>query len=34
MVRAYKQWLRAGSEFRKAPPVPSDAQFRLARGER
>lgn len=30
-VRTYRAWLKAGSDFRTMPAVPTDADFRLAR---
>lgn len=30
-VRAYRDWCKAGGDFRTMPEVPKDAEFRLAR---
>ena len=31
-VRAYRHWLATGSDPRRIPEIPSDQDFRLARG--
>ncbi len=30
-VRAYRDWCRAGGDFRTMPEVPKDSEFKLAR---
>lgn len=30
-VRAYQRWLKAGSDFRAIPAIPSDHDFKIAR---
>jgi hypothetical protein len=30
-VRAYREWLHAGSDFKTMPAVPTDADFRVER---
>jgi ferric-dicitrate binding protein FerR (iron transport regulator) len=32
-VRAYEAWLKAGSVLRRIPAIPSDADYRTARGQ-
>jgi hypothetical protein len=33
-VKAYRAWLEAGSDLRRMPAVPTDSDFKLARGQR
>lgn len=30
-VDVYLKWLKSGSDLKRIPPIPSDADFRLAR---
>lgn len=33
-VRVYENWLRSGARMARIPPIPSDNDFKVAKGER